>query len=108
MTVFNRVLMVLFLACTILHVPSYASDKAPAPANQQQQTQSQEQPKDLININTADAKALERLPRVGPKTAAKIVAHRESVGSFASKEELMNVKGIGQKTFEGLKHLITI
>lgn len=61
----------------------------------------------LVNLNTADAEELETLPGIGPATAQKIIAYRESVGAFQSTEELMQVYGIGEKTFEKLKELVT-
>ncbi|MEP6478825.1 MAG: ComEA family DNA-binding protein [Rhodoglobus sp.] len=61
-----------------------------------------------VNINTADAAALDTLPRVGPAMAARIIEWRETNGRFSSIEDLMNVTGIGDKTFEGLKDLVTV
>lgn len=60
-----------------------------------------------VNINTADETTLETLPRVGPAMAARIVAWREANGRFAAIEDLMSVTGIGEKTFEGLRELVT-
>lgn len=62
----------------------------------------------LVNINTADAAALETLPRVGPAMSARILAWRDANGRFTAVEDLMSVAGIGQKTFEGLRDLVTI
>lgn len=61
-----------------------------------------------VNINTADEAALDTLPRVGPAMAARIIAWREANGRFTAIEDLMNVTGIGDKTFEGLKDLVTV
>lgn len=61
-----------------------------------------------VNLNTADSTALETLPRVGPSLAARILAWREANGRFTAVEDLMSVSGIGDKTFEGLKDLVTI
>lgn len=61
-----------------------------------------------ININTASATELEKLPRIGPKMAQRIITYRTQHGPFRRKEDLMKVKGIGKKTFEKLKDLITI
>ena len=49
-----------------------------------------------ININAASASELEELPGIGPVLAAAIVEYREEHGSFASAEELMEVRGIGE------------
>jgi competence protein ComEA len=56
-----------------------------------------------ININTANAAALEELPGVGPALAERIVLWREANGAFASVDDLLNVTGIGQKKLEGLR-----
>ncbi len=61
-----------------------------------------------VNLNTADSAALESLPRVGPALATRIIAWRDENGRFASVEDLMSVSGIGDKTFAGLKDLVTV
>ena len=61
-----------------------------------------------ININTATASELEALPGVGPAMAARIVEYRTKNGGFKKIEDLMNVKGIGEKSFLKLKSLVTI
>jgi competence protein ComEA len=61
-----------------------------------------------VNLNTADAAALDTLPRVGPAMAARILAWREANGRFITIDDLRNVSGIGDKTFEGLRELITV
>lgn len=61
-----------------------------------------------VNLNVADASALETLPRVGPSLAARILAWRDANGRFTSIEDLMSVSGIGDKTFAGLRDLVTI
>ncbi|WP_111718919.1 helix-hairpin-helix domain-containing protein [Homoserinimonas sp. OAct 916] len=61
----------------------------------------------LININRASQAELELLPRVGPALAKRIIDWRESFGSFTSIDDLMSVTGIGEKTFDGLKDLVT-
>ncbi|HEV7950249.1 MAG TPA: helix-hairpin-helix domain-containing protein [Glaciihabitans sp.] len=61
----------------------------------------------LININTADATALEDLPGLGPELASRIVAWREANGRFGSADDLLNVTGIGQKKLDGLRDHVT-
>lgn len=63
---------------------------------------------DKININIADASELDKLPNIGPARAADIIEYREENGGFQSIEELKNIKGIGDKTFEDMKDLVTI
>lgn len=62
----------------------------------------------LINLNVADATALESLPHIGPALAARIVEWRQANGSFRSVDELTEVPGIGEKTFEDIKPLVTV
>lgn len=62
----------------------------------------------LVDINAADASQLETLPGIGPSTAQKIVADRESNGPFPTKEDLMRVSGIGEKKYDSLKDLICV
>ncbi len=61
-----------------------------------------------LNINLANQSLLETLPGIGPSKAQKILEYREKHGSFKSIEEIMNITGIAEKTFESLKDLITI
>jgi len=61
-----------------------------------------------ININTAPLEELVKLPRIGPKVAQRVIDYRKANGSFKKVEELMKVKGIGEKTFNQLKDLITV
>jgi competence protein ComEA len=61
-----------------------------------------------VNLNTADAATLETLPRVGPAMAQRIIAWREENGRFAAIEDLMSVSGVGEKTFDSLRDLVTI
>lgn len=62
----------------------------------------------VININTASVAALEALPGIGAKTAARIVEYRQKNGPFRKIEELMNVRGVGEKGFLKLKTQITV
>lgn len=62
----------------------------------------------LVNINTADASALDSLPGVGQATAAAIISHREENGDFASVDALQEVPGIGPAKLAKLKPLVTV
>jgi competence protein ComEA len=61
-----------------------------------------------ININQASAKEFANLPRIGAKVADRIVDYRQSHGSFARVEDLMEVKGIGEKLFVTLKPYLSL
>ena len=61
-----------------------------------------------VNLNTATAADLEALPGVGAATAKLIIEHREKNGGFKKVEELMNIKGIGEKSFLKLKPMVTV
>ena len=65
-------------------------------------------PSMLIDINKATKKQLMALPRVGAKTAERIIEYRKLHNGFKSKEDIMNVSRIGQKTFDNLKNYITV
>ena len=61
-----------------------------------------------VNLNTADAAALDTLPRIGPALAERILAWREKNGPFASVEDLLDVPGIGDAILEGLRDLVSV
>ncbi|HSF19567.1 MAG TPA: helix-hairpin-helix domain-containing protein [Vicinamibacteria bacterium] len=74
-----------------------------APASAQENAE-----KPPIDLNTAGVEELTSLPGVGQKVAERIVAYREANGPFDKKEELMNVRGIGEKTFLKLERLVKV
>ena len=61
-----------------------------------------------ININTASAEELDTLPNIGQVLAGRIVEYRQTHGNFNSIEEIKNVAGIGEATFQDMKDLITV
>jgi competence protein ComEA len=61
-----------------------------------------------ININQASAEQLSYLPRVGAKAAQKVVDYRKAKGPFARAEDLMEVKGFGEKKFEQLRPYLAV
>jgi len=61
-----------------------------------------------VDLNSATVEQLTALPGVGPTLAARIVEYREKAGRFHSAEELMNVKGIGEKNFRKIEARLTV
>ncbi len=61
-----------------------------------------------VNLNTADAAALDTLPRIGQAMAARIIEWRDANGRFTSVEDLLSVPGIGDKMLETLRDLVTV
>ncbi len=61
-----------------------------------------------INLNTATATELTQLPKVGAKAAERIIAYRKQHGGFQRPEDLLAVKGIGEKSFLKLKPYLTV
>ncbi|MCU1585388.1 MAG: hypothetical protein JWM49_1944 [Microbacteriaceae bacterium] len=82
-----------------------AIGEAPAPPAQ---TGGASVPGGKVNLNTADRTALETLPGVGPATSQRIIDWRTQNGRFSAVEDLMSVTGVGEKTFEELKDLVTV
>jgi len=84
---------------TCLAVTSYAQNPT---------TTSQTKPVATVNINTATSAELEALPGIGPKVAARIIEYRKTKGPFKKIEELMNVQGVGEKSFLKLRPQLTV
>ena len=62
----------------------------------------------MVNLNSATVPQLEALPGIGRSTAERIVEYRQKSGGFKKVEDLMNVQGIGEKSFLKLKPLVTV
>ncbi|HKN48500.1 MAG TPA: helix-hairpin-helix domain-containing protein [Candidatus Polarisedimenticolia bacterium] len=86
----------LLLSAAALAAPPAAAAPAPPPAAQK------------VNINTAGVEELLALPGIGPAYAARIVEYREKNGPFKKLEDLLNVRGIGEKTFERIRDRLTL
>jgi len=101
----RTVLSLVVVSCLLCAFPAAqlaAQSKAPArPAAKPASTA-------IVNLNTASASDLEGLPGIGAKTAARIVEYRQKNGPFKKIEELMNVRGVGEKNFLKLKPQLTI
>jgi competence protein ComEA len=61
-----------------------------------------------VNLNTASVEQLTTLPGIGPQLAARIVEYRQKSGRFSSPQELMNVRGIGEKNFQKIEQWLTV
>ncbi|MBT9177549.1 MAG: ComE operon protein 1 [Firmicutes bacterium] len=88
-----------------LHISAIGEATAPTPAGA---LGSSPTAGGTININTALQTELETLPGIGPTKAQAIIAHRTQHGAFARIEDIQNVRGIGEKTFERLRSLIRV
>jgi competence protein ComEA len=85
----------------LLMTASVSAQTAAAPAAAAAQKAS-------INLNTATLDQLETLPGIGRKTAERILEQRQKSGGFKKIEELMNIKGIGEKSFLKIKPMVFV
>ena len=90
------------LLAAALSGPAAAGPGAPGLQDEQEQRQ------ETVELNTATAAQLQTLPRVGERTAQRIIEYREEHGGFEKIEDLMNVRGIGEKTFLRLRPLVRV
>jgi len=89
------------LASLFAAIPGVAAQAKPQASPKSGSTQ-------VVNVNTASASDFEALPGIGPKMAARIIEYRQKNGPFKKVEELMNVRGLGEKNFLKLKAQLTI
>lgn len=97
----------LLLIATIVAVPGYAvaagADGQAAPVQQASAAQTEK-----IDINTADKTQLQQVKGIGPKTAGAIVSWRDQQGEFETVDQLLAIKGIGEKTLNNMRGQITV
>jgi len=101
---FRNVLTIAAVASLLATLPSAVASAQGRPAS----AASKPAPATTVNINTASATDLEGLPGIGAKTAARILEYRQKNGPFKKVEELMNVRGVGEKNFLKLKPRLTV
>ena len=94
-----RLLCSIVVFTTLLGGQAFAQSKAAS---------TEPRPNAVVNLNTASIAELEVLPGIGAKTAARIIDYREKKGPLKKIEELMNVQGIGEKSFLKLKPQLTV
>jgi competence protein ComEA len=61
-----------------------------------------------VNLNTATLEQLQTLPGIGPAMAKRVIEYRSKVGKFNKIEEIINVKGIGEKKFQKIKERLVV
>jgi competence protein ComEA len=85
-----------------------ASSPAASMSDQQSAAVPKRSHKGLLDLNRATEEDFDALPGIGPRLAERILEYRKSAGAFHSLDELRAVKGIGKKTFERIRPLITV
>jgi competence protein ComEA len=105
-----RALFVILAVVAMAAIPAAAQQKSAAskPAPAAKAAGKPAVPTSPVNINTATQEQLEALPGLGAKVAQRIIEYRQKNGNFKKVEDLMNVKGIGEKSFLKLKPMLTI
>jgi competence protein ComEA len=97
----TRIMMAAIAAIALSAPALSAQSKAPVPKPAATATAP-------VNLNTATVEQLATIPGVGPKMAERIIDYRQKNGGFKKVEDLMNVSGVGEKSFLKMKPLITV
>ena len=103
-----RVLFMMLAIVAIAAIPAAAQQASAASSSKPVATKTAAALVAPVNLNTATQSQLESLPGIGPKAAERILEYRQKNGSFKKIEDLMNVKGIGEKSFLKLKPLLLV
>jgi len=101
----TRILMAAILGIAVSAAAASAQNKATTPKTAATVTATATAP---VNLNTATVEQLATIPGVGPKMAERIIDYRQKNGGFKKVEDLMNVSGVGEKSFLKMKPLITV
>lgn len=102
---FMRHLLAAFALASVLGGASMGSAQLEPHANE---PSAQVADAGVVNLNTATEEELVRLPGIGPAKAQAILRMREQRGSFKKVEDVMQVRGIGRKTFRKLQPMLTL
>jgi competence protein ComEA len=97
----NRSALVLAAALVVIASPLFAQRTAKPPVAAVVSTE-------IVNLNSATVAEIASLPGIGPKTADLVVQYRTKNGPFKKIEEIMNVRGVGEKSFLKIKDRLTV
>lgn len=92
----------------IIYVPKKGESVAQSLETLQESAPAQQNQEEKINLNTATEAELQTISGIGAKKAQEIIRFRDEQGPFKTVEELKNVPGIGEKTVERLKDMLTV
>jgi comEA protein len=107
LVIVSFVLLYFAISCLIKHsqavMPFACADEKSFSIAEEKIRQAQQ-----VNINTADRHALARLKGIGPKLAERVIDYRSTHGPFSCTDDIMRVKGIGEKKYQAISGMITI
>nr|WP_239541382.1 helix-hairpin-helix domain-containing protein [Pullulanibacillus pueri] len=92
----------------MIYIPVEGETDVPASAQETTEPAEGEEAATKVNINTADLTKLQDIPGIGASKAAAILEYRKEHGAFKKIEDLVNVSGIGEKSLEKMKAVVTL